>query len=141
MPQIKLLPKPNKFKAKSLGDAHKKGYFGRSMNRNEFMERITKYNPTLRWHANKTHRALYDSVKAKGFLCGIPHCFTIPEFSIEEYNKAHERKITYTNEWGEITGSEILNTEEDMYAFLARGWKAIFKILTRKGYKIDERGL
>ena len=126
--------------AANLDEAYKKGYFTGSMTRWELMERITKYNPELRWYANKTHRGLFDTHRGK-FICGIPHNLTIPKFSIQRYDKKQERKVDFTNMYGEYVGTEIIQTDDLDGLYLARGWPIIFKMLKKRGYKINEKGL
>lgn len=130
------------FLAKDLDEAYSLKFFSGSMTRWELMDRITKYNPNLRWFANRTHRALWDiDKKDGGFICGIDHRMTIPRYSIMEYNFDLDKKINYCDMNGEATGSEIVNMKELEYKALARGWEAILSIVKRKGYKIDERGI
>lgn len=130
------------FLAKDLAEAHKLHFFGVTMHRDEFMDRVTKYNPDLRWFANATHRALWDTSKGeRGFLCGITHMSSIPQYSILEYNFEKDKKLEYTNMYGEKTGSEIVNESEEEYSALARGWEVSLAIIEKQGYKIDRRGI
>lgn len=108
--KIQVLPKKYKdykVTAKSLDDAYEKGYFSGSMSRYELMEKITKYNPRLRWYANATHRGLFDSNR---YICGIGHNMTIPKWTIMR--------------------------ESDGYVFM-RSWKSIIEEVKRRGYEID----
>lgn len=128
--------------AKDKDEAYRLGFFSGSIHRDELMERITKFNPTLRWFATPTHRALWDWTKGEnGFICGIPHDSIIPKISIMEYNFDKDRRLNYTNMYGETTGSEIINMDEYKYQVLARGWESIFAIVEQNGYEIDKRGL
>lgn len=131
------------FLAKNLDEAYKKGYFTGSMNRYELMDRITKYNPQLRWYANATHRGLFDTNvnQDKSFICGIPHNMTIPKYSLMEYDFSQDKKLQWCTEDGTRTGSEIINKNEHNYKVLARGWESILKIVEKRGYKINRRGL
>ena len=75
------------------------------------MDRVTKYNPDLRWHANATHRGLFNR---NTYICGIGHNMTIPQWTIMR--------------------------DSDGYVFM-RSWKSILEEVKRKGYEIDENGL
>lgn len=127
------------FLAKDLDEAHNLGFFGVPMHRDELMNRITKYNPDLKWRAIATHRGLFDW--RNKIICGIPHFSTIPQFSIMEYNFQKDRKMEYRNLYGDVTGTEIVNDAELEYKVLARGWTAILDIVEKKGYKVDRHGL
>ncbi len=131
------------FLAKNLDEAYKKGYFNGSMQRTELMERITRYNPQLCWKANATYRGLFDTTLHvdKAFICGIPHNMTIPKYSLMEYDFSKDRKLQWCTEEGKKTGTEIVNAKEHDYKVLARGWKTIFCIIEKRGYRIDKRGL
>ena len=100
--------------AHDLKDAYKKSYFNNSITRDELMERVTKYNPQLRWYANATHRGLFDSTKKRAFICGIGHQYTLPLFTIMR--------------------------SSDGYVF-ARSWRAILQEVKRNGYEIFENDL
>ena len=127
------------FLAKDLDEAYNLKFFGITMHRDELMERITKHNPDLKWKATETHRGLF--TWDNKFICGIPHFSTIPQFSIMEYNFGKDRKVIYTNMYGEVTGSEIVNDDETEYKVLARGWMAILDIVEAKGFKVNRHGL
>ena len=99
--------------AKSLDDAYNKKYFCNSMTRYELMDRVTKYNPQLRWHSSATHRGLFDTDNSK-YVCGIGHNVTIPQWTIMR--------------------------ESDGYVFM-RSWRSILNEVKRRGYEIDEKGL
>lgn len=131
------------FLAKNLDEAYHKGYFTGSMQRTELMDRITKYNPQLSWKATATHRGLFDTTlhQDKAFICGITHNMTIPKYSIIEYDFSKDRKLQWCTQDGTKTGTEIVNKDEHDYKVLARGWEAIFKILEKRGYLLDRRGL
>lgn len=130
------------FLAKDLDEAYSLKFFSGSMTRWELMDRITRYNPTLRWFANVNHRALWDTEKNEnGFICGIAHNLTIPKYSVLEYDFGLDKKLTYCDMNGEITGSEIVNIKENEYKALIRGWATTLAIVKRKGYEVDERGL
>lgn len=128
--------------AKDFDEAYALEFFNGSMHKYEFMDRITKHNSSLRWFANATHKALWDTSKGEnGFICGITHMSTIPKYSIMEYNFKNDRSLTYCNMYGEVTGKEIVNQDEFEYKVLAQGWEVTFDILERKGYKIDRENL
>lgn len=130
------------FRPKSLQDGFEKGYFAESISRDEFMDRVTKHNPHLRWTASETHRGLYDPLrKRKQFLCGVSHNYTVPKHSMLEYHPEAEKKHRITNEWGEVTSIEKEYTRENEDIMLVRGWADVFDILERRGYKIDREGL
>lgn len=130
------------FKPESLQDGYNKGYYCESMTRDEFMDRITKYNEQLRWVATETHCGLFDPLlKRKQFICGISHNYTVPKHDMMEYHPDAVKKYRYTNEYGDLmeTKEDYLRKEEDR--FLVRGWAMVFDILERRGYKIDREGL
>lgn len=129
------------FLAKDLDEAYQLQFFGRTMSRWELEERITKHNPTIMIKANATHRAIWDTSRTEGFVCGMTHMMTIPQYSILEYNFEKDKKLTYTNMYGEETGSEIVNEDELEYKALARGWEVTLAILEKKGYRVDRKGL
>lgn len=134
------------FLAKDLDEAYMMGFYTGNISRWELERRIQRHNPTLKFIKTETHCALWDTSKLTdddhtGFICGTPRLMTIPKFSIMEYNFGKDRKLEYTNLYGEKTGEEILNTDEYNYKVLARGWEAIFGIVEKQGYKIDRRGL
>ena len=128
--------------AASLEDAYNKGYFTGSMTRWELMERITKYNPNLKWYANATHRGLFDSDKKdKAFICGITHNLTIPKFTIQKHDPRAVRTINYSNAYGDITHKEDVYTGDDEGYVIARSWKTIFNIVKKRGYNVNEKDL
>ena len=131
------------FLVKDLDEAYSLGLYCSRMHRDEFMERVTKYNPDLRWFANKTHRALWDiSAGDNGFICGITHHSIMPKYSLMEYDFSKDRKLNYSDMYGNATGqSAVINPDENKYTVLARGWENIFAIVERNGYQIDRRGL
>lgn len=126
--------------AKDLDEAYKIGYFTGSMTRWELMERINKHHPELRWYASKTHRGLYDSSRSR-FLLGISNNMTIPKYSIFQYDRSKDRRLDYSDEFGNYKSTEIINTDEDEGRLIVRGWKPTLEILESHGYKIDKRGL
>lgn len=127
------------FLAKDLDEAYALGFYGTPMHRDELMERISNKNPDVIWKASKHYRALFDS--RNGFICGIPHFSTIPQYSIMEYNFGNDRKVEYRNMYGEVTGTEITNDAEFEYKVLARGWEAILAMVEKKGYRVNRKGL
>lgn len=128
--------------AKDLTEAYKLGFFVNSMTRWELMGRLIKHNDTLKWFSNAAYRSLYDTAKGEnGFICGIPHNMIIPRYSIMEYNFELDRKLEYTNMYGEKVGEEIVNPKESEYKALSRGWETIFAIVEKNGYAIDRKGL
>jgi len=141
--KIEVLPKLVKFNkifyAKDLDEAYGLGYFSGSMTRWELLERITRYNPQLREHANKTHRGIYDSDRSK-FCLGITYGMVIPKHSILKYDKSRDRQLIYSDEFGEPTGSEIINKDPEQHKVLVRGWLNTLEMLN-KNYKIDWKGL
>lgn len=130
------------YKPTSLSDGFAKGYYAESINRDEFMDRITKHNPQLFWVATEDYRGLYDPLlKRKQFICGISHNYTVPKHDMMEYHADAIKKYNYTNEHGEIieTKEDYLRKESDK--MLVRGWASVYSILERRGYKIDREGL
>lgn len=141
---IEFLPKQKVFEAASLEEAHKLGYFTGSMTRYEFMDRITRKNPSLRWYANERGMGLWDSNKGednRSFICGITRYMTIPRYSITKYDKTKDRVMNYSDAEGNITHREIIHTDEEEGIILARGWEATFKVIKGHGYEIDETDL
>ena len=141
--KIKVLAKLVKFNkifyAKDLDEAYKLRYFSGSMSRWEMLERITKYNPQLREHANKTHRGIFD-VERNKFILGIAYGMTIPKYSILRYDKARDRKLIYSDERGEPMGSEVVNQDPEQHKVLTRGWHNTLTMINKK-YKVDWKGL
>ena len=130
------------FLAKDLDEAYKLKFFSGSITLYELMDRVVKHNKHLRWFANKTHKALWDTSKGeRGFICGITNTSIIPRYSIMQYDFSKDKKVEWCNMYGEITGNETVNPDESEYQVLARGWEAIFNILEKKGYEIDKKGL
>lgn len=130
------------FLAKDLDEAYSLKFFSGSITRWELMDRVIKYNSSLRWFANSHYRALWDVKKGEnGFICGIAHSLTIPKYSILEYNFDLDKELTYCDMSGEITGSEVVNIKENDYKALIRGWAPTLSIVKRKGYEVDERGI
>ena len=130
------------FKTESLDNGFASGYYCESITRDEFMDRITKYNPQLRWVATETHRGLYDPLlKRKQFICGISHNYTVPKHDMMEHHEFKYKTHKYTNEWGEVTHTDREYLNEDKDKFLVRGWAMVFDVLERRGYKIDREGL
>lgn len=132
------------FLAVNLDEAYDLGFFQGSMNKYELIDRITRYNDDgdLKIFTNKTHKAIWNIRKGEnGFICGIPHFSTIPKHSIMEYNFGKDKKLQYSNEYGEYTGTETINMDEFEYKVLARGWEPIFAIVEKNGFKVDTRGL
>lgn len=129
------------FLAKDLDEAYKLQFFGNSMTRWELEERLVKYNDTVCIKSNATHRALWDTSRADGFICGITHMMTIPQYSILEYNFTKDKKLEYVNMYGEVTGSEIVNQDEFEYKALARGWEVTLAMVEKQGYRVDRKGL
>lgn len=130
------------FLAKDLTEAYNCKFFQSSMARDEMIERILRYNSNLKICTSKNYKGIFDTDKGEnGFVCGITHNFTIPKYSIMEYNFSKDRTIQWCTPNGEKTNKEIVNDQEHEYKVLARGWLATFDIVERKGYKIDKRGL
>lgn len=129
------------FLAKDLDEAYKLKFFGNSMTRWELEERLMKHNPTVCIKSNATHRAVWDTSKSDGFICGITHMMTIPQYSILEYNFEKDKKLEYVNMYGETTGSEIVNESEEEYKALARGWEVTLAMVEKQGYRVDRKGL
>lgn len=105
------------------------------------MERVTRHNPQLRWYANAHGMGLWDSTKAKGFICGITRWTTIPRWTITKYDKRQDRKMNYSTPEGEITHTEIMNIDDDLGQILARGWEATFRVIRGHGYVIQDKDL
>ena len=128
----------------SLQDAYDRGFFSDSMTREEFMNRVTKYNPQLRWHESEVAAGLFDAVKgrdSKAFLCAIGKSTTIPAFTILKYDKRQDRQLHRSNEWGEILFTETFNMDKDKYKCLARSWRAMFNAIKSLGYEVDDEDL
>ena len=123
--------------AKDLDEAYEFGYFSGSMSAYELMARITKYNPSLRWHSYKRYRGLWDTARsAYSYICGVPYFNTMPKFTIMKLDTAKSRKLHYCMEDGTPTSSEVINTDNEEYKVLARGWPVILDIVKRKSYEI-----
>lgn len=128
--------------AANLDDAYKQGYFTGSMTRDELMSRITKYNKDLRWFANKTHRALYDTSKGnKAFICGIAHTSIIPKYTIQKHDPRMMKTLSYSDEHGDVYKKESIYTGDDEGLVLARGWTSTLNIVKKRGYQVNEKDL
>ncbi len=135
---IKYVPVDKVVYARDLNDAFKKGYFSSSISRYDLEDRVTKYNETIRSHSSSTHRGLYDRNR---FIVGIGFHITIPKFTICRFIPELHKKINYTDQFGNRTGSEVVNMDKaDGYVFM-RGWPLIVKDIMRKGYSFDEKDL
>ena len=125
-------------------EAFKEGYYSDSMTREEFMNRVTKYNPQLRWYQSEVGAGLFDSFKGsetKGFLCAIGRNKIMPAFTFLKYDVTKDEVLNYCTEEGEPTHKQIINREEDNYRCLARSWRGMFNIIKNLGYKIDDEEL
>ncbi len=126
------------YKVASLDHAYQMGLFNGSMTRWELMDRVTKYNPSLRWYANATHRGLFDSNK---FICGISHNLTIPKTSLSKYDKKFEKSLSWATPDGEVVKTETYNLDYEVDKILTVGWVSIIRSVLAKGYKVDLRGI
>jgi hypothetical protein len=97
-----------------------------------------KYNPSLRWHANATHRGLFEGNK---FITGISHNITIPKVSLSKYDKKFERKLSWSTPDGEVVKTEVYNLDHDLDKILTKGWVSTIRTVLRKGYNVDLRGI
>jgi len=129
--------------AASLDHAYETGLFEGSMTRYELMDRVTKYNPQLRWHANATHRGLFDSNKQEGigFICGIGHNMTIPKYTISVYDHKKDEALALSTPDGDIVEKQIYNRDRDKGKILMRGWPVILNMVKAAGYRIDDEDL
>jgi len=138
----KVLPKEIIVYAESLEDAYKKGYFSGSILREELMNAVTRYNPSLRWFSNQTHKCLWDSSKGEnGFVTGITHNITIPKFTICRRVSELQKKINFSNPQGEVVGSQVINKDDKDGYVLARSWIKTIETVQRKGYEVYTKGL
>ncbi len=130
--------------AASLQDAYDKGYFSDSMTREELMDRVTKYNPQLRWYESDRATGLFDSYKGrdtKAFLCSIGKNKTIPAFTILKYDTAQDRVLNRSNQYGDVMSTEIINMDEDKHKCLARSWRGMFNMIKNLNYGVDDEDL
>lgn len=130
--------------AASLDEAYKEGYFSGSMTRTEFMNRVIKFNPQLRWYESPRAAGLFDSLKGqdqKAFICSIGKSTTIPAFTILKYDTKQDRQLHRSNEWGEVLYTETFNMDNDKFKCLARSWRAMFNAIKSLGYEVDDEDL
>lgn len=130
------------FLGKDLDECYALGFYSGSISRWEMERRVLQYNPKLRFIKTRDYSVIWDKSKGEnGVICGVPVLITVPKHSLMEYNFSKDRKLEYTNMYGETTGSEIINKDEYNYKVLARGWKTIFAIVEKEGFRVDRRGL
>lgn len=126
--------------AASLDDAFEKGYFSGGMPRDEFMARILRKNPSFRTHSSATHTGLFDTENDR-FVCGISKTSQIPRFTIMKLDESKSRTIDYTDENGNFTSRETINTDDEKGKVLARSWISTFNTLKAQGYEVDDEDI
>lgn len=128
--------KPQAVYARDLAHAAELGYFSGAMRKEEMMERITRYNPELRWVNNEHYCGLWHT--HKGYLFGITRHTVIPQFTVVHLDKNLERKLCKSTPRGTVYDVEIINTDEIDGKILCRGWRATLNMVKKRGYRIDE---
>lgn len=126
--------------AASIEEAYQQGLFGSGMAFDEFCHRILRPNPELRLHRNQSYTGLFDT-ENNYYVCGISRFSRIPRFTIIKRDKAQDKKITYTDEHGNVTSRQIVNKDEEKGKVLARSWIATFNILRGQGYEVDDEDI
>ena len=102
------------FYAKDLDEAYKLGHFQGSMSRDEFLERITRYNDELHLRHGQDYVGVFTQNR---LVVGIPATNTLPKFPIFSTSKHDESRM------------------------LARGWYGMMNSIEKQGFKIDKRGI
>jgi len=126
--------------ASSVDGAYRDGLFGSGMPYDEFERRILRKNNGLRIHRGATHTGLFDTENNR-FVCGISRYSRIPRFTIVKHDFLQDRKINYSDENGNVTSKQIINTDDEKGKVLVRSWISVFNILRGQGYEVDDEDI
>jgi hypothetical protein len=126
--------------AASVEDAYNQGLFGSGMPFDEFCGRILKPNPALKIHRGPSYTGLFD-VENNKFVCGISRFSRIPRFTIMKHDMMQDRKINYSDEHGNITSKQTINTDDEKGKVLCRSWISVFNLLKGQGYEVDDEDI